>query len=438
MASIGQILQELSTKEALASTADIASALKSTKEAILKQLKREKEKGTVEGNTEEGWIITDSGRKVLEKGGPGITMVGEGVTPREKFESIGRLIGINEDRITLAADIVWSQNYEDLNWVWTALGQADIRADLRKIWTNSWRAHLKKGIPPELELELAGTPATKTGEPGAGEVVGTRATGRDYIIDGDLPVRVGTNLGDYNIQDAKDLIALRALKDRFRAAPGTLQAGAAQGGVGQEKLSDIITALQPYLQKGTDVDTLKEILGDKLSLMRQDILSHIPPPGRGSQPKTLLEQLKELTDLGPVLRTVLGIPETPPASGNPFAGVPVKITGPDGVPIVMDLGSVINWKKFMGEEARADERHAMFMKLGETVRENIPDGIQSIIEAAKAQKAGTKTEAPQTQQAYECGQCHQRFSIPDVPFETVKCPNPVCGHVYTKAEVMGA
>ena len=427
MASIGQILQELSTKEALASTADIASALKSTKEAILKQLKREKEKGTVEGNTEEGWIITDSGRKVLEKGGPGITMVGEGVTPREKFESIGRLIGINEDRITLAADIVWSQNYEDLNWVWTALGQADIRADLRKIWTNSWRAFLKKGIPPELETELAGAPSAKAGEAGAGQVAGTKATGRDYIIDEDLPVRVGTNLGDYTIQDAKDLIALRALKDRFRAAPGTLQAGAAQGGVGQEKLSDIITALQPYLQKGTDVDTLKEILGDKLSLMRQDILSHIPQPGQSAQPKSFIEQLTDfigvmgqMKNAGPMLKSILGIPES--SGNNPESPIDERL----------------KWRKFLAEEKRADERHGMLMKLGETVRENIPDGIQSIIEAAKAQKAGTKTEAPQTQQAYECGQCHQRFSIPDVPFETVKCPNPVCGHVYTKAEVMGA
>jgi len=251
MATIGQILQELSTREALASTADIASALKSTKESILKQLKREKDMGTVDGNNEEGWVITDSGRKVLEKGGPQVTMVGEGVTPREKFESIGRLIGINKDRITLAADIVWSQNYEDLNWVWTALGQADIRDDLRKIWTNSWRAFLKKGIPLELEAELTGAPVAKTGEPRAVEAALAKTQTRDYVIVEDLPVRVGVNLGDYTLQDAKDLIALRTLKAKLT---GTGQGGTVAGGIGQEKLSDIHLRLSSPLTVSTGGD----------------------------------------------------------------------------------------------------------------------------------------------------------------------------------------
>ena len=435
MASVKELLESLSTKEAVVSTADLATELKSTKETVLKQLTREKNKGNVEGNSEEGWLITDAGRKALAAGPVQVTMMDEGVTPREKFESIGRRIGITEDRIGLAADIVWSGNYEDITWVWTALGQADIRDDLRKIWANTWRAFLKKGIPPELEVELTGAPVAKTGEPGAVDAALAKTQTRDYVIFEDLPVRVGVNLGDYTIQDAKDLITLKTLKARLT---GVGQGGTGQGAVGQEKLSDIITALQPYLQKGTDINTLKEALGDKLALLKMDIMSHIPQQGGGTQPKSLLEQLTELTALGPVLKSILGIPETPLSSGNPLAGVPVKITGPDGVPIVMDLGQVINWKKFMGEEARADESHKMLMRLGEEVRENIPDGIQAILGAVKEAKAGTKTEAPKTQQAYECGNCHQRFSIPDVPFETVKCPNPACGRVYTKEEVTGA
>lgn len=436
MASIKELLEKLNTKEASVLTADLATELKSTKETVLKQLTREKAKGTVDGNSEEGWLITDTGKKALETGIVQ-TMVGEGVTPREKFESIGRRIGITEERIGLATDIVWSGNYEDITWVWTALGQADIRDDLRKIWVNAWRASMQKSIPPELEAELTGLSATKAGETEVLEAARAKATGRDYIIAEDMPVRVGLNLGDYSLQDAKDILAIRALKDRLRAAPGTLQAGTAQGGIGQEKLSDIITALQPYLQKGTDTDTIKEVLGDKLALLRMDIMSHIPQQGGGAQPKSLLEQLTELKALGPMLRSILGIPETP-ASGNPLSGVPVKITGPDGSPMVMDLGQVINWKKFMGEEARAEGSHEMLIKLGEQVRENIPDGIQALLGAVKEAKAGTKTEAPEMQQAYECGQCHQKFSIPDVPFETVKCPNTACGRVYTKEEVTGA
>ncbi|GAI69023.1 unnamed protein product, partial [marine sediment metagenome] len=156
MANIKELLEALNTKEALVSTADLASELKASKEGTLKQLTREKDKGTVEGNSQEGWLITDAGRKALEKGEIHPSMLDEGVTPRQQFEAIGRRIGIKEDRIVLAADIVWSGDFNDVKWVWEALGQADIANDLRSVWVNSWRAKLHKGIPPELETELTG------------------------------------------------------------------------------------------------------------------------------------------------------------------------------------------------------------------------------------------------------------------------------------------
>ncbi|GAI60742.1 unnamed protein product, partial [marine sediment metagenome] len=208
---------------------------------------------------------------------------------------------------------------------------------------------------------------------------------------------------------------------------------------------DILTALSPYLNKEnkSDIETLKEVIADKLALQRQEILNQIPHSGQLAQPKTLMEQITEfvaamgsLKEAGPMLRSILGVPES---SGNISAGVPVQVSGPDGKPLVMDLGQVINWKKFEGEERRADERQQALTGLGQTVRENLGDGIAAIKAAVEEAKGtGAKKPAGSQPTTYECSDCHTQFAIPDVPYETVKCPNPQCGRVYTKKEVMGA
>lgn len=444
MATVQQLLEKLNTKGATVSTADLATELNSTKETVLKQLTREKVKGNIDGNSEEGWLITDAGKKALAKGVIEVTMIGEGITPREKFESIGRLIGITEDRITLAADIVWSGDYTDVIWVYNALGQADIRDDLRKVWVNSWRSFLQKGIPLELEAVLTGAAATKTGEAGTSELTG-KTSGKDYIIAEDTPVRVGLNLGDFSLQDAKDILAIRALKSRFAGASGAGAGGTASGAVGQDKLSDIITALQPYLQKGTDINTLKEALGDKLALLKLDIMSHIPQLGGPAQPKSFIEQITELVtglgnlkQAGPILRSILGIPES---SGSPLSGVPTQVIGLDGKPAVLDLSQAIDLRKFLAEEKRADERHGALMGLTQTIRENVPDGVQALIRATeeeRAKRTGTqKQEAAPAPQAYECGSCKTQFTLPTTEgWTNLKCPNPACGKVWTREEVM--
>jgi hypothetical protein len=422
MASIQQLLEALNTKAAAVSTADLAKELGASSEATLKQLKREKEKGTVGGSSEEGWLIIDEGKKALEKGiHP--TMIDEGVTPRQRFEAIGQRIGIPGDRIILASDIVWSGDYTDVKWVWEALGQADIADDLRGVWVNAWRAKLHKAIPPELLTELTGAAASKAAE-GETSVTVTKVPSRDYIIEEDIPVRVGAGLGDYTMQDAKDILAIRALKNRLGGAG---QAGGTQPAA-MEKVSDIITALEPYINKGADLAALKETLADKLALVRQEILSHIPQPGPTAQPRSFIEQLtdfigvmSQMKNAGPMLKSILGIPES--SGNNPESPIDERL----------------KWRKFLAEEKRADERHQMLMSLGQTARENAGDGVQAIMAAVEeARKStGAKALAPQAT-AYECFDCHTKFSIPDVPFETVKCPNPQCGRVYTKEEVMAA
>ncbi len=440
MANLTQVLEGLNTKEAAVSTADLASDLKASTEGTRKQLARLKDKGYVEGDSQEGWLITEAGRKELEKGEIHPSMIDEGVTPREKFEAIARRIGITEDRIVLAADIVWSGDYTDIKWVWEALGQADIRDDLRKIWCNSWRAFLQKGIPPELEVELTSISKEAAAEIGK-EGASRGKAGRDYIVIDDEPVRVGENLGDYSLQDAKDILAIRALRNRFAGGAG--QAGGGQASGAAEKVSEVLTALEPYINKGSDLDTIKEVLADKLALQRQEILSHLPQPGQSGQPKSVIEQITEfvgalggLKEVGPTLRTILGIPEQSSNPSNP--GVPVQITGPDGKPLVMDMGQVIDWRKFQGEERRADESHQKLMGLSETIRENIPDGIQAILKTAEEAKKGigTKTPAATQPQLYECGQCHEKFGVQPGEWAKVACPK--CGTEYTREEVLGA
>ncbi|GAI42867.1 unnamed protein product, partial [marine sediment metagenome] len=202
MAELTQVLDALNTKEAAISTTDLAKELTASTEGTRKQLTRLKEKKYVEGDSKEGWLITAEGRKVLEKGGVRPSMIDEGVTPRQQFEAIARLIGIPEDKISLSTDIVWSGDYNDVKWVWEALGQADITKDLRSVWVNSWRAKLQKGIPPELETELTGV--SKVEAEGGGGAGPSKPGGREYIVVDDEPVRVGENLGDYSLQDAKD------------------------------------------------------------------------------------------------------------------------------------------------------------------------------------------------------------------------------------------
>ncbi|MBA7695090.1 hypothetical protein ES703_103711 [subsurface metagenome] len=136
-----------------------------------------------------------------------------------------------------------------------------------------------------------------------------------------------------------------------------------------------------------------------------------------------------------MIRAIFGIPES--SSGNPSTGTPVQIAGPDGNPLVMDLGQVIDWRKFQGEERRADERHSTLVGLSQTVRENIPDGIQAILATVSELKGGTggkATESKQEPQTFECADCHEQFSPPaGWAGQPLKCPK--CFREYTKEEL---
>jgi len=435
------ILEILNQRGQPVKTSELVEALKKPGATIRGETTRLKQKGYIEGDSLEGWVITDAIKEQLEKGELHPSMLDEGVTPRQQFEAIGRRIGIKKDRITLATDIVWSGDFNDVKWVWEALGQADIANDLRNVWVNAWRAKLHKGIPPELETELTGVRKAADEDK---TVVPSKPGLSAYIIVDDEPIRVGENLGDYSLQDAKDILTIRALRSRFS---GASQAKVASQPVAAEKISDLLTALGPYINKGSDVDTLKELLADKLELQKQDILSKLPQV-QNSQPKSFIEQITEfvtvigsLKESGPLIRSILGVPES---HNNPSStGMAVKLTGPDGQPMTMDLGQVIEWKRFQSEERRADDRLAMMGDLVKTARENVPDGIRAILATVEEVKKGTEAEAktsPASQeqpQVFSCADCKTNFSPPaGWEGQPLKCPNPECGREYTKEELL--
>lgn len=475
MANLTEVLEVLSTRGESIKTDDLAKELRASVEGTRKQLTRLKQREFVEGDSKEGWYITDTGKAELEKGRVHPTMLDEGVTPRDKFEAIGRRIGISPDRITLASDIVWSQNYEDIKWVWEALLQADVRVDLARPWVNSWRAHLQKGIPPELERELVGV--SKEEKEGKAEVAGVRkpVEGRSYILQDDMPVYVGKDLGDLFYQDAVDLARIRAARG-VREAPGTQPQP-----MGPDDIIKLVNAVREWTGQGGQKEQKSYIVreGEEGAIV-QEVESGKPvvlSSPKASKPVTYLVNpegvVKEMQPGEPIVikqqaapssgktfivrQTSEGIVAEEHDLGKPIiinnpalgSGMPAMmpfpvmdgdgkpVVGQDGQPVYANLEPMLKWLSFQGEQRRSDERHTALMGLVDTVKENLPDGIQALREAA-AEARGRSTGKTAQQQVYECGECHAKFSLTREPAEgeTVACPQ--CGHSWSPEEVASA
>jgi len=468
MASQNDVLIALNTKEAAISTEDLATELKASREGTRKQLTRLKDKGYVDGDSQEGWLITEDGRKQLERGGVGPSMMEEGVTPRDVFEGIGRRIGLTPDRIVLATDIVWSGDYTDIKWVWEALRQAVIRDDLAKLWVNSWRAHLKKGIPPELEKELVGAEEEHGVKAGAKPRV---EEGRSYILVDDLPAYVGKNLGDLTYEDAVDLARIRA----GRAARQPAQ-GAPSQQLTAHDIIEIVNAVKDWtagaatqsksymVTQGEEGAIVQEVEPGKPMVLQQPASKPgatylVKPDGSVKQmepgePIVVTQQAAAPTKTFIVKQTPEGatveehdlskpiiINALAPASGMPpmypfpaMGGDGKPILGSDGKPVYVDIEPMLKWLGFQSEQKRADERHSALMGLTQTIKENLPIGIEAFQRAV-----GEVKKAPESAvQQYECGSCHTRFTLPREPGEDEKVICPKCGQEWTGKEVLGA
>ena len=362
MAEQKELLEVLAAEGNPITASELAKQVNSKVEAVSTQLKRLKGKGLVTV-TEDGWSITDTASEALSKGKlPGTSMMEEEVMPYDAFYSIGRRIGVNENRIKLVADMVFTGDYEDLKWVWDALGQQGLRNDVKGIWFNNWRVYVKKPVPPEIAEEVF---LTKTEAEGKAKTEGGEK-GRDYILVDDLPVRVGQGVGDFDLETAKEMAGIRALKDRFKTTPGTSE-------VPMQRLPEILEALAAWQAKPDQESSgalLKELSDVKFDALRQDIISRIPTQ---QEPKTFMQQLSEfaitMKEMGPVLRPILGIPEAGQQSQSQSPTTPIQLTDSNGNPMVMDIGTLISWKKFEGEERRAEKDQINKIEVVSTVKD---------------------------------------------------------------------
>lgn len=388
-------------------------------EAVRTQLGRLAREDLVGKDAQGEWTLAEPGREYLNQ----LTQETAGTSEYEIFMSLGRRIGVTGDLLRVVAEHVWSGGeYDDVNWVWKAMGEMDIRADQRKRWWNAWRSHLGKAIPPDLREEIGG----KVGGEEPGQAVSAKKPSNDYIVVDDEPVRVGEGLGDYSLQDAKDILAMRALKSRFLRPE---RGGTDLSGTG-EKLSDVITALTPFLSKDTDPEMVKEMLGDKLALLKQEIMSGLP---HSSQPKSFIDQATDfigilgvLKDSGPLLRSLLGIPE-PSANPSPLA-MSAPLIDKDGNPILtLDLA------KFWGDEKRADEKVEQIKAMVEAFREKVAPALATWLGRMPGPKAPATSEEG-TAQGFEgpCPSCGQTFTLASIPQGEFPCP--LCGAILSPPE----
>ncbi len=445
------ILKVLSNEEKKISTEDLAEKLSMTEGSLRSLLSKLKAKKYADGSSKDGWIITPAGRDSADRDeklpiGPDEV----GADTESKLKYYGQLATVDGDKILACCELIMTGDPEDLNLMWDAMTKMDVPIMARRHWWHLWRNHLKKGVPPDLKDAVYGSPDSPGEGPPGSESEDDAA--KEYVIQGDMPVRIGPGLGDFSLRDAEKFLTIRALSHRLgtpvETGDGVSPAGGSQSG-GAEKLSDLITALAPYLAKGSDTDSLREILADKLALQKQEILSQIPPQQQPVKAKSTLENITEivavmtsLKEAGPLIRSILGMPETPsqPASQGGLA----RVDGPDGVSRIMELGDVIEWNAFINKEKRENEKHGALIRLGETVRENIPDGISAILGAVNEVKANSGTKNSQDEkveeqaepQKFRCGDCQTEFQGPaNWKDEALKCPNPECNHVYSKEDL---
>lgn len=447
MAEQTELLEVLSTQEAPISAGNLAKQANTKVENISTQLKRLKERGLVT-SSEDGWSITDAGREALSKGKvPPSSMIEEKLTPYDQFYEIGKRIGLSEDRIKLASDMVFEGDYEDMGWVWEALGQQNLRNDVKNLWFNNWRIKVKKPVPEDIAEEVFAS-EKEIREKVGGKAEARRKEERDYILVDDMPVRVGLGIGDFDLQTAREMAALRALKDRFGAGGVAVAAQSPQSV--EQRLPELITALAAFKEKPDQENVnalLKELQDARFDSLRQEItnqFSRIPQP---QQQKSFMDQLTDLfaslgslKEMGPTIRGVLGIPESHQESPT-TSMLPIQLKDKEGNPLVMDIGALLQWKRFEGEERRADERHEEMKGLVKTVREVLPDGVAAIRDTATQLRGSPKAAAAgQTQSQgaqVQCSNCSKVFT-PDLSKDTVKCPNPECGAEWNKSAITGS
>lgn len=479
MSSQIEILGALQDETAAIKLGQLAEKLGVKVSQIAAQVNRYVSNGLVSKTGEGEYLLTPEGQAELAKAQkPKVTEEAALVTDYQIFMQKGSLIGIPENVVSMTAEHIWNGgSYQDLKWVWEALGQMNIRADLKKRWWHSWRTFLDQGIPPELEAETTGPEAGKEGkgervETGTGRKV---EEGRSYILVDDTPTYVGKNLGDLFYIDAVDLARIRAGRGaRASAAPGPQLSTA-------DDIIKIVNAVRDWSGQGgqeapksymvtqgeegaivQEVEPGKPVVLSAPQASKPAATYFVDNEGavreaKPGEPIVIKQQTAPLSQKTFIVRQTsegivaeehdLGKPiiinnPAPGLNMPPMMPFPVMdgegkpVLGQDGQPVYANLEPMLKFMGFQGDQRRADERHSALMGLVQTVKENLPDGIQAIREAAAEARGSAKGKESQ-KPIYECGECHTKFTLEREPVEgeNVKCPQ--CGAEWPKEVVTG-
>ncbi|MDD5411126.1 MAG: C2H2-type zinc finger protein, partial [Methylobacter sp.] len=130
-----------------------------------------------------------------------------GVSEYEQFKIRGLKIGIGEQLVEVTTDHVFNGgNFRDLNWIWEALSEMNIRTDLKERWFHSWSSYLGQKSPEGVRSQIA--------EAHQDEGAKNQKSERSYILSSrGIPKFVGEGNGDLTYEDAVQLAKLQTARE---------------------------------------------------------------------------------------------------------------------------------------------------------------------------------------------------------------------------------
>lgn len=477
MAGLNQALKGLDDERELISTGDLAKKVDSTEDTIRGQLSKLKTKGYVDGSSKEGWKITADGKDALERQEKiPVTAKDVGADTESKLKYYGQLATVDSDLILATSELIISGDPEDLDHVWNAMTTMDVPMMARRKWWHLWRNYLKQGIPPSLKDKVTAATEENVDEGEELASVSTKKQGRDYIIVDDLPVFVGADQGDFSLKDAKDILGMRAIRERVasRGGGGTQQ-------FGPKEIMDILDKVREVRGEGTLQKTYVIQPTEEGTVVREVQPGEplvLPSQGGNKQPATYLidsdGNTKKIEPGEPIVIHQKGNPpvaqktlvvrqtadgilteeyeagkpiilQSATPGGNQPAGLPFPVFGGDGKPVLdtegkpvyANLEPTLKWLGYQKEQKRADEKHDALMGLVRTVQENIGDGVSALKAAAEEARESDKGKPSSgtPPKGFNCGDCHTTFyAPPGWAGEPLICPK--CSRQYSKEELM--
>jgi hypothetical protein len=469
MAGQKDVLKALISKEVATKTDDLAKELRTTEANTRALCSKLKNKNLVDGDTKEGWYITDAGKEVMNKDEEvPTTLKDSGKDELSKFKYYGQVAGAEPDDIAAASELFRSTDMRDINEIQRCLAEAAVPMNCRTRWINLYRNYLRDTTPPADRDVLYPLPRAEEVLTRAGPGTSTKQDagsedGLDFIVEGTEVHRTEPGLGDFTFRQALQVVAAKR--------------GSVPRGSTESDLTGALTAFSNALKNTNpnqpltinDMITLVERIKGNSGEKKNQATGYIDEDGEWHEtlpghPIVIRKEIQanpqktivvRQTPQGVVTEEVQpGQPiiiqtAAPPSGNNPMAMMPFPVIGSDGKPVTdaegrpvyANIEPMLKWMGFARDEQRKDERHQALMGLAQTVRENASDGIQALKEAAQEvrtqrQAGGTKQEAgPPTKQVYECGECKTQFRLPDNPnWAQLECPG--CHLTWTREEVM--